>query len=175
VRIDINRHDPSGIGTFPGTYEVRMLRPNTPSASRIVEITWPLLRSRLSRVLAFDEARLAEIGTLLHQFGKTTIEDVEEPSSKQLQLMGFQLVRELPNVVAAKIRESDMFIELRNEGFISAHVVPCPHCTCSYRIFYRYPQAGPSPQEQETRAVSFAMRIGKSHPGHPEELIEAAA
>jgi hypothetical protein len=89
--------------------------------------------------------------------------------------MGFQLVRELPNVVAAKIRESDMFIELRNEGFISAHVVPCPHCTCSYRIFYRYPQAGPSPQEQETRAVSFAMRIGKSHPGHSEELIEAAA
>ena len=173
MRIDINRRDPSGVGIFPGTYEVRMLRPSPPSAARIVEISWPLLRSRLSRVLAFDETRLAEIGALLQQFGKTTIDNVDEPSTKQLQLMGFHLVRELPNVVAAKIRESDMFVDLRNEGFISAHVVQCPLCTCSYRIFYRYPQGGPSQDEQETRAVSFAARIGNSHPEHSEEVIEA--
>jgi len=150
-----------------------MLRPSPPSSSRILEISWPLLRSRLSRVLAFDEVRLAEIGALLQQFGKTTIDDVDEPSGKQLQLMGFQLVSELPDVVAAKSREADMFIDLRTEGFISAHVVQCPHCTCSYRIFYRYPQGGPSPEEQQTRAVSFATRIGNSHPAHSEELIGA--
>jgi len=151
-----------------------MLRRDKPTASRIVEISWPLLRSRLSRVLAFDEARLTEIGTLLHQFGKTTIDDVKEPSSNQLKLMGFQSSRELADVVGAKIRESDMFLDLRNEGFISAHVVPCPHCECSYRIFYRYPKGGPSSDEQKMRAVSFAARIGTSHPEHSEELIEAA-
>jgi len=150
-----------------------MLRPNLLGTSRIVEITWPLLRSRLSRVLSIDETRLAEIGTQLQQFGKIRIDDFEEPSSQQLKLMGFQLARELPNVVAAKIRESDMFIDLRTEGFISAHVVQCPQCTCSYRIFYRYPNGGPSPEEQETRAIFFAVHIGKSHPGHSEELIEA--
>jgi hypothetical protein len=77
------------------------------------------------------------------------------------------------NVVAAKVRESDMFVDLRNEGFISAHVVQCPQCKCSYRIFYRYPARGPTVQEQETRAGVFASRIGKSHPEHSEELIEA--
>ena len=84
-----------------------------------------------------------------------------------------QDVGKLPAVVAAKIRMGEMFISLRAEGFISAHVVRCPGCECSYRIFYRYPNAGPSARERQTRAVSFATRIAKSHPDHAEELIEA--
>ena len=79
----------------------------------------------------------------------------------------------MSNVVAAKIRTGEMFIALRAEGFISAHVVRCPGCECSYRIFYRYPQAGPSARERQTRAVLFGTRIAKSHPNHAEELIEA--
>lgn len=76
------------------------------------------------------------------------------------------------NVVAAKIRTGEMFAALRAEGFISAHVVRCPGCECSYRIFYRYPEAGPSARERQTRAVFFGTRIAKSHPNHTEELIE---
>lgn len=79
----------------------------------------------------------------------------------------------LSNVVAAKIRTGEMFVALRAEGFISAHVVRCPGCECSYRIFYRYPEAGPSARERQTRAVFFGTRIAKSHPNHTEELIEA--
>ena len=81
-------------------------------------------------------------------------------------------VRKLSNVVAAKIRTGEMFVALRAEGFISAHVVRCPGCDCSYRVFYRYPEAGPSAREKQTRAVSFGTRIAKSHPSHTEELIE---
>src|SRR5947199_10703155 len=84
-----------------------------------------------------------------------------------------QDVCKLSDVVAAKIRAGEMFIGLRSEGFISAHVVRCPGCECSYRIFYRYPEAGPSARERQTRAVSFGTRIAKSHPDHTEELIEA--
>ena len=83
-------------------------------------------------------------------------------------------VSKLSNVVAAKIRLGEMFIGLREQGFISAHVVRCPGCECSYRIFYRYPDAGPSARERKTRAVSFGTRIAKSHPEHIEELIEAS-
>ena len=67
----------------------------------------------------------------------------------------------------------EMFIGLREQGFISAHVVRCPGCECSYRTFYRYPEAGPSARERQTRAVFFGTRIAKSHPDHTEELIEA--
>lgn len=84
-----------------------------------------------------------------------------------------QEVCKLSSVVAAKIRTGEMFIALRAEGFISAHVVRCPGCECSYRIFYRHPQAGPSARERQTRAVFFGTRIAKSHPDHTEELIEA--
>lgn len=83
-----------------------------------------------------------------------------------------QDVCRLANVVAAKIRTGEMFLSLRAEGFISAHVVRCPGCECSYRIFYRYPQAGPSARERQTRAVFFGTRIAQSHPEHVEELIE---
>ena len=82
-------------------------------------------------------------------------------------------VCKLSNVVAAKIRLGEMLITLRSEGFISAHVVRCPGCECSYRIFYRYPEAGPSARERQVRAVFFATRIAKSHPDHIEEFIEA--
>jgi len=84
-----------------------------------------------------------------------------------------QDVCKLSNVVRAKIRTGEMFIALQSEGFISAHVVRCPGCECSYRIFYRYPQAGPSARERQMRAVFFGTRIAKSHPNHAEELIEA--
>lgn len=84
-----------------------------------------------------------------------------------------QDVGKLSNVVAAKVRTGEMFIALRAEGFISAHVVRCPGCECSYRIFYRYPEAGPSARERQTRAVFFGTRIAKSHPDHIEELIQA--
>jgi hypothetical protein len=84
-----------------------------------------------------------------------------------------QDVGKLSNVVAAKVRIGEMFIALRAEGFISAHVVRCPGCECSYRIFYRYPEAGPSARERQTRAVFFGTRIAKSHPDHIEELIQA--
>jgi hypothetical protein len=84
-----------------------------------------------------------------------------------------QEVHKSSNVVAAKIRTGEMFVALRAGGFISAHVVRCPGCECSYRIFYRYPEAGPSARERQTRAVSFGTRIAKSHPNHTEELIEA--
>jgi len=77
------------------------------------------------------------------------------------------------NVVAAKIHTGEMFISLRAEGYISAHVVRCPGCECSYRVFYRYPNAGPSARERQTRATFFGTRIARSHPGHTEELIEA--
>jgi hypothetical protein len=80
----------------------------------------------------------------------------------------------LSNVVAAKIRLGEMFINLRAQGFISAHVVRCPGCECSYRIFYRYPEGGPSARERQTRAVFFGTRIAKSHPDHTEELIETS-
>jgi hypothetical protein len=83
-----------------------------------------------------------------------------------------QEVCKLSDVVAAKIRTGEMFVALRAEGFISAHVVRCPGCECSYRIFYRYPEAGPSARERQTRAVFFGTRIAKSHPNHTEELIE---
>lgn len=79
----------------------------------------------------------------------------------------------MSKVVAAKIRVGEMFIGLREQGFISAHVVRCPGCECSYCIFYRYPEAGPSARERQTRAVFFGTRIAKSHPDHTEELIEA--
>lgn len=79
----------------------------------------------------------------------------------------------MSNVVAAKIRVGEMFTGLREQGFISAHVVRCPGCECSYRIFYRYPEAGPSARERQMRAVFFGTRIAKSHPDHTEELIEA--
>jgi hypothetical protein len=79
----------------------------------------------------------------------------------------------LSNVVAAKIRAGEMFAGLRTEGFISAHVVRCAGCECSYRIFYRYPEAGPSARERQTRAAFFGTLIAKSHPDHTEELIEA--
>jgi len=82
-------------------------------------------------------------------------------------------VCKLSKVVAAKIRTGEMFLALRAEGFMSAHVVRCPGCECSYRIFYRYPEAGPSPREQQARSVSFGTRIARSHPHHTEELIEA--
>ena len=82
-------------------------------------------------------------------------------------------VGKLSNVVAAKVRTGEMFIALRADGFISAHVVRCPGCECSYRIFYRYPEAGPSARERQTRAVFFGTRIAKSHPDHIEELIQA--
>jgi hypothetical protein len=82
-------------------------------------------------------------------------------------------VSKLSNVVGAKIRTGEMFVGLRAEGFISAHVVRCPGCECSYRIFYRSPQAGPSARERQTTAVFFGTRIAKSHPDHKEELIEA--
>ena len=67
-----------------------------------------------------------------------------------------QDVGKLSNVIAAKIRTGDMFIALRAEGFISAHVVRCPGCECSYRIFYRYPLAGSTARERQTRAVFLA-------------------
>lgn len=82
-------------------------------------------------------------------------------------------VNKLSNVVAAKIRPGEMYVALRTEGFISAHVVRCPGCECSYRVFYRYPEAGPSARERQTRAVFFGTRIGRSHPDHSEELIDS--
>ena len=78
-----------------------------------------------------------------------------------------------PDVVAAKVRTGEMFIALRAEGFISAQVVRCPGCECTYRVFYRYPEAGPSARERQTRAAYFGTHIAKSHPDHTEELIEA--
>ena len=77
------------------------------------------------------------------------------------------------DVVAAKVRAGEMFVALRAEGFISAHVVRCPGCECTYRVFYRYPETGPSARERQTRAAFFGTRIAKSHPDHTEELIEA--
>lgn len=50
------------------------------------------------------------------------------------------------------------------KGFISAHM-RCPGCDCSYRVFYRYPEAGPTFSNRDKgNETVFRMPRMRSYP-----------
>lgn len=74
-------------------------------------------------------------------------------------------------VVLAKVQDGELYVDLRTAGFTPGHVIDCPHCDCSYRVFYGPDDLPESVMVTATRLQSLDQTVEQAHPDHRESRL----